>query len=150
MALGQDKKPTWTRRSIRPERILALGFLALILVGTLLLSLPAASADGKSAGFFDSLFTSTSAVCVTGLIVRDSGTGWSRMGQVVLLGLIQMGGLGFMVFATLVMVALGRRITLRERMVMREAMNETTLSGLVRLTLGYGALVLLLELAGPR
>lgn len=148
MALGQDKKPTWTRRSIRPERILALGFLALILVGTLLLSLPAASADGKSAGFFDSLFTSTSAVCVTGLIVRDSGTGWSRMGQVVLLGLIQMGGLGFMVFATLVMVALGRRITLRERMVMREAMNETTLSGLVRLTLGYGALVLLLELAG--
>lgn len=141
-------RTAWIRQTIRPERVLVLGFFLLILAGTLLLSLPAASADGQSAGLFDSLFTATSAVCVTGLVVRDTGLAWSRMGQIVLLGLIQMGGLGFMVFATLVMVALGRRITLRERMVIREAMNETTLSGLVRLTMGYGGMVLLIEGAG--
>lgn len=136
------------RRTMRPEQVLVLGFLILILAGTALLSLPAASADGKSAGFFDSLFTSTSAVCVTGLVARDSGTGWSRLGQVVLLCLIQTGGLGFMVFATLIMVALGRRITLRNKIVMREAMSENTWANLSRLMLGYGLMVALVELVG--
>ena len=83
------------------ESILVLGFLAVILLGTVLLALPAASADGKSIGLFDSLFTSTSAVCVTGLVVVDTGTTFSLFGQIVLLILIQTGGLGFMVFATM-------------------------------------------------
>ena len=148
MEKSRGSKPFAFRRTLRPEQVLVLGFLILILLGTALLSLPAASADDQSAGFFDSLFTSTSAVCVTGLVARDSGTAWSRMGQVVLLCLIQIGGLGFMVFATLVMVAFGRRITLREKMVMREAMSENTWAGLSRIILGYGLMVLLTELAG--
>ena len=136
------------QRTIRPERVMALGFLIMILTGALLLTLPAATAAGESIGFGNALFTATSAVCVTGLVVVDTGTTFSLFGQIVLIALIQMGGLGFMVFATLVMVALGRRITLRSRMLMRESMNTTTLSGLVRLTGWYGLLVALIELGG--
>lgn len=136
------------QRTIRPERVLAAGFLILILTGSVLLALPAASADGRGIGLGRSLFTATSAVCVTGLIVVDTGTGFSLFGQIVLLLMIQTGGLGFMVFATLIMVALGRRITLRNRMLMRESMNTTTLSGLVRLTLWNGLVSMGIELAG--
>lgn len=138
----------WTRRAIRPERVLAGGFLVLILVGAALLALPFASASGQSIGLFDSLFTATSAVCVTGLVAVDTGTALSLFGQVTLLVLIQLGGLGFMIFATLIMMALGRRITLRERMVIRESMSATDLSGLLRLTLWYGAMALVIEGAG--
>lgn len=138
----------WTRRAIRPERVLAGGFLVLILVGAALLALPFASASGQSMGLFDSLFTATSAVCVTGLVAVDTGTALSLFGQVTLLVLIQLGGLGFMIFATLIMMALGRRITLRERMVIRESMSATDLSGLLRLTLWYGAMALVIEGAG--
>lgn len=127
---------------------MALGFLALILVGALLLMLPVSSATGRSHGFFKSLFTATSAVCVTGLVVVDTGTAWSTFGQVVLMLLIQMGGLGFMVFATLIMVVLGRRITLKNRMLIRESMNTNTLSGLVKLTMIYGLIALCIELTG--
>ena len=98
------------------EGILALGFLAVILLGAVLLALPVASANGRSIGLFNSLFTSTSAVCVTGLVAVDTGTTFSLFGQVVLIVLIQIGGLGFMVFATVIMVVLGRRISLRGRM----------------------------------
>ena len=136
------------RGTFRPERMLALGFLALILIGTGLLSLPLASADGKSVGLFDSLFTATSAVCVTGLVARDTFLGWSRAGQTIILCLIQLGGVGFMVFATLIMVALGRRITLRGRMLLKESMNENSFSDLVRLTIVYGVISLSVELLG--
>lgn len=136
------------QRHIRPERVMCLGFLALILAGTLLLALPVSSATGQSIGVGSALFTATSAVCVTGLIVVDTGTAFSLFGQVVLLVLIQMGGLGFMVFATLVMAALGRRITLRDRLLMRESLNTTTLSGLVGLLRWYGLLALMLEGGG--
>ncbi len=142
------KRGTFLQRSIRPERILAAGFLALIVLGTLLLMLPAASATGQSLGLMDSLFTATSAVCVTGLVAVDTGTALTLFGQLVLLALIQLGGLGFMIFATLVMVALGRRISLRSRMLIRESMNTATLSGLVRLTRYYGLIALTIELAG--
>ena len=96
------------------ESILALGFLAVILLGTVLLALPAASRSGKGIGLFDSLFTATSAVCVTGLVAVDTGTTFSVFGQIVLLVLIQVGGLGFMAFATMIMVALGRKISIRD------------------------------------
>ena len=86
------------------ESILAFGFLALILLGAALLSLPAASANGQSVSWFDRLFTLASAVCVTGLVVLDTGPSFSPFGQVVLLVLIQIGGLGFMVFATMVTI----------------------------------------------
>jgi len=130
------------------ESILALGFLAVILLGTVLLALPATSRSGKGIGLFDSLFTATSAVCVTGLVAVDTGTTFSLFGQIVLLVLIQVGGLGFMVFATMIMVALGRKISIRGRMLIRESMNGASLSDLGRLTWLYLLLALGFELAG--
>lgn len=144
----RKKGGTLLQQTIRPERILAAGFLALIVLGTLLLMLPAASTTGQSLGLMDSLFTATSAVCVTGLVAVDTGTALTLFGQLVLLALIQLGGLGFMIFATLMMVALGRRISLRSRMLIRESMNTATLSGLVRLTRYYGLIALTIELSG--
>lgn len=134
-----------TPAAIRPERVLALGFLVLIAAGTLLLSLPAASSSGKSIGLFRGLFTAASAVCVTGLSVVDTGSAFSMLGQSVLLVLIQLGGLGFMIFATLIMGLLGRRMTLRNRMLLRESMNAATLTGLVQLTRWYGLMALGVE-----
>ena len=130
------------------ESILALGFLAVILLGTVLLTLPAASRSGKGIGLFDSLFTATSAVCVTGLVAVDTGTTFSVFGQIVLLVLIQVGGLGFMVFATMIMVALGRKISIRGRMLIRESMNGASLSDLGRLTWLYLLLALAIETVG--
>ena len=130
---------------IRPERMMAVGFLSLILIGGLLLALPSASQNGESIGLGNGLFTSTSAVCVTGLISLDTGTTFSLFGQIVLLCLFQIGGLGFMIFTTLIMIALGRRITLQDRMLIRESMSAETLSGLVQLTAWYGLLALGIE-----
>lgn len=136
------------QRAIRPERVLAAGFLLLILLGGILLSLPCSAVSGQSIGLGSGLFTATSAVCVTGLVAVDTGTTFSLFGQIVLILLIQVGGLGFMVFATLIMMVLGRRISLRDRMVMRESMNTTTLSGLAKLMLWYGLLAAGIELSG--
>ena len=130
------------------ESILALGFLAVILLGTVLLALPIAAMNGQSIGLFDSLFTSTSAVCVTGLVVVDTGTTFSLFGQIVLIVLIQVGGLGFMVFATMLMVMLGRKISIRGRMLIRESMNASSLSDLGSLTMLYLLLSLTIELVG--
>ena len=130
------------------ESILALGFLAVILLGTVLLALPIAAKNGQSIGLFDSLFTSTSAVCVTGLVVVDTGTTFSLFGQIVLIVLIQVGGLGFMVFATMLMVMLGRKISIRGRMLIRESMNASSLSDLGSLTMLYLLLSLTIELVG--
>lgn len=142
------EKRNLMQRMIRPERMLALGFLGLILVGTVLLALPVSSSDGQSLGWLNSLFTATSAVCVTGLVAVDTGTALSVFGQVVLLVLIQLGGLGFMIFATLIMAALGRRISLRERVLIRESVSVSTFSGLMRITRIYGLMALVIESAG--
>ncbi len=132
----------------RPESLLVYGFLALIALGAVLLALPVSARDGRSIGVFDSLFTATSAVCVTGLVAVDTGTAFSLFGQAVLLMLIQVGGLGFMVFATMIMVMLGRRISLKGRMLIRESMNGATLSDLSVLTRLYLLLALAIELIG--
>ena len=133
------------KRSMGPERVLAVGFLVLIGLGTALLALPAATVSGQSIGLFDALFTATSAVCVTGLVAVDTGTVFSLLGQMVLLLLIQLGGLGFMIFATLIMGALGKRISLSGRVVLRESMSASSLAGLTQLTRVYGLLALLVE-----
>lgn len=138
---GRDRKHN-------PEGLLALGFLAVILVGTALLELPIATKDGRSIGLFDSLFTATSAVCVTGLVAVDTGTTFSVFGQCVLMCLIQVGGLGFMVFATMIMVMLGRKISIKGRMLIRESMNSASLTDLSGLTRLYLLLALGIELAG--
>ena len=132
----------------RPERILALGFLIVITIGTILLLLPISSQTHESIGLRHALFTSTSAVCVTGLTTIDVGNTLSYFGQGILLVLIQVGGLGFMVFTTLIMVVFGKRISLRNRMLIKESMNQSTLSGMVRLSLWFFGLAMVLELIG--
>ena len=141
-------KPAFHRRSIKPERFLALGFFLLIVAGGFVLTLPVSSADGRTVGIRQAMFSATSAVCVTGLSIVDVGVELSFFGQAVLLMLIQVGGLGFMAFATLIMVALGRRISLRDRMILRDAMNQEALSGMVRLTLAFFLIALVVELTG--
>lgn len=116
-----------------PAQILALTFLGLILVGTLLLKLPWASTQ-QPLTFVEALFTATSAVCVTGLVVVDTGTRFTTFGQGIILVLIQFGGLGLMTMATMMAIILGKRITFRERLIMQEALNQFTLEGMVRLT----------------
>lgn len=143
-----DKTASLSKRALKPERILALGFLALILAGGILLALPVSGAGGRSIGLFSGLFTATSAVCVTGLSIVDVGLELSSFGQIVLLMLIQVGGLGFMAFGTIIMVALGKRISLKSRMLLRDSMNQSGLSGMVRLTLSFFLLALVIEVVG--
>lgn len=118
---------------LNPAQILVLGFAGLILIGATLLNLPMASQSGKSIGFIDALFTSSSAVCVTGLAVVNTALHWSLFGKIVILILIQIGGLGFMTMATLVALILGKRITLKERLIIQEELNHYTFSGVVKL-----------------
>ncbi|RUT48801.1 Trk family potassium uptake protein [Paenibacillus anaericanus] len=103
------------------------------MVGALLLMLPIASTTGETLPFVDALFTATSATCVTGLIVVDTGTHFTTFGQVVIMLLIQVGGLGFMTMATLFTFALKRKISLKDRLVLQEAMNQNSMEGIVRL-----------------
>ena len=116
-----------------PVQVLVLGFFSIIFVGAILLTLPIASRTGESLNFLDALFTSTSAVCVTGLVVVDTVTYFSLFGQIVIILLIQAGGLGFMTLATLLFMLIGKRISLRERLIIQESLNESSLQGLVRL-----------------
>lgn len=134
-------------------QIILLGFLAVILAGTGLLLLPVSTQDGVSPAFSDALFTATSAVCVTGLVVRDTATYWSGFGKGVLLLLIQIGGLGVVTTATIFSTLSGRRISLRQRSVMQDSVSASQVGGIVRFTLfiltatlcaeGAGALLLL-------
>ena len=117
----------------KPQRILAAGFLFIILIGAILLSLPIATKDFVWTPFIDSLFTSTSAVCVTGLVTVNTAKHWSTFGHLVIITLIQIGGLGFMTATTLVAMILGKKITLKSRLIIREQMNTDYLSGMVKL-----------------
>ncbi len=121
------------RRGIRPIAVLPLGFLIIILIGACLLTLPAASADQARMPFVDALFTATSASCVTGLIVADTGTDFTLFGQAVILVMIQLGGLGFMTMASILFSFTRRRISLHDRMTMAEGIGEDKLTGVVRL-----------------
>ncbi|MBS3946751.1 MAG: TrkH family potassium uptake protein [Dethiobacter sp.] len=130
---------------VSPAKILPGGFALLILLGAVLLTLPASTHTG-SLSFLDALFTATSAVCVTGLVVVDTGTYFTRFGQTVIMLLIQVGGLGIMTAATLIFILLGKKITLRERLVIQESLNQITMQGLVRLA--YTLVLLTLTVQG--
>ncbi len=120
--------------NFKPTQLLILGFMAVIFTGALLLDLPISSNSGQSVGFVNALFTSTSAVCVTGLAVVVTQSHWTLFGKTVIMFLIQVGGLGFMTIAMTLFMILGRKISLKERLIMQEAMNQYTLAGMVRLT----------------
>jgi len=124
-----------TRRwkHLKATQIIALAFLGIILLGAGLLTLPGASRSGVSCGFLPALFTSTSATCVTGLVLYDTWTQWSGFGQAVILCLIEVGGLGFMSAASLVVFALRKKVGLRQRMVMAQALSLNDIEGVVRL-----------------
>lgn len=142
------RKKDGKSRPIRPARVLACGYAALIALGTLLLMLPAATTAPGGAGALDALFTATSATCVTGLSVLDTGRDFTSFGHAVLLFLIQVGGLGFMLFATLLFLALRKRIPLQGRMLIKESVGAQGLSGVVRAMLHMGLITLLVEGAG--
>lgn len=126
--------PFWKQKiRLAPTQIIALVFAAIILVGTLLLSLPASSRDGVSPGFLPALFTATSATCVTGLVMFDTWTQWSGFGQTVIICLIEIGGLGFMSAASLVIFLLRKKVGLRQRMVMAQALSVNDMASIVRL-----------------
>ncbi len=129
-------------------RIIIFSFATTILFGALLLSLPISSRDGKASPFFDSLFTSTSAVCVTGLVVKDTWTSWSVFGRTVIMLLIQAGGLGVVTIAVLISAFSGRRVSLAQRSVMKEAISAEKIGGILNLTSYILKFTLLAELMG--
>ena len=120
-------------KHLSPTKIIAIVFAAIILLGAGLLSLPAASRSGVSCGFLPALFTATSATCVTGLVMYDTFTQWSGFGQTVIITLIQIGGLGFMSTATLFVFLLRKRIGLKQRLVMAQALSVSDMDGIVQL-----------------
>lgn len=135
-------------RHLNPPRVLAFSILSLILGGALLLWLPISSAPGRSTSFIDALFTATSAVCVTGLIVVDTPEQFSTFGLTVLLLLIQAGGLGYMTISTIIAVALGRAVSIQERLTLQEALNVHGMDGLLRFAGTVLKLTLVFELTG--
>lgn len=136
------------KKGLKPAQVLVLGFAGTILLGTILLMLPISTANGQATSFINSLFTATSAVCVTGLVVVDTGTYWSVFGKTVILLLIQIGGLGFMTMATSIAIILGKKISLRNRLIMQEALNQFSISGVIRLTQYIILTTLGIELVG--
>ncbi|WP_151736393.1 TrkH family potassium uptake protein [Paenibacillus tengchongensis] len=132
---------------LTPPKILSLGFAALILIGTVLLSLPAAS-TGDRISVIDAMFMATSATCVTGLAVIDTGTQLTVFGQIVLLVLFQFGGLGFVTMATLITLVLNKRISLKERLLLQESMNQHSMQGIVKLIRRVLIYSLVIQLGG--
>ncbi|WP_433946675.1 TrkH family potassium uptake protein [Paenibacillus sp. SN-8-1] len=135
------------RRTLSPPKVLSFGFALIIVTGTFLLSLPISSV-GKHLPLLDAFFMATSATCVTGLTVIDPGTQLSLFGQLVLLVLTQLGGLGFMTMGTLIALAFNRRISLRERLILQEAMNYKSMEGLLSLIRRVILYSFVIEIAG--
>ena len=122
------------KKHLSSFQLIILGFIVLILAGTVVLMLPVSSQSGQFTPFLDSLFTATSAACVTGLIVYDTATHWSVFGQVVIISLIQIGGLGVVTVATSIAMVSGRKIGLMQRSVMQESISAMKVGGILRLT----------------
>ena len=131
-----------------PPLFVCLSFFALIILGAILLNLPIASADGNSIGFINALFTSTSASCVTGLIVANTATQWTVFGKIIIITLIQIGGLGTMVFLSLIAMVLNRRIGISERRIIKEQTSADTSKGIVKLVIYIIKFSLTVELIG--
>lgn len=134
--------------AMQPTKLIVLSFFLVILMGTLLLLLPAASRDGKSAGLIVALFTATSAVCVTGLVVVDTYQHWTVFGQVVILSLIQIGSLGLITFATFFSTLIGRKMRLKSMILAQESINYFSLEGIMRLIKKVVLVTLCIEVAG--
>ena len=121
------------KRHLSQTQFIAYGFFAIILIGALLLMLPIANRGGKNLGFINCLLTATSATCVTGLVAADTWSQWTLFGQLVILAMIQIGGLGFITIGVFVSIILRRRVSLKARGLMQESMNTLQIGGIVRL-----------------
>ena len=118
---------------VKPAQVLVIGFALVIILGAFLLSLPQVTNTGQSIGFLDAFFTSTSAVCVTGLVVVDTATTFNIVGRTVIMLLIFVGGLGIVTIGTAIFLILGKRISFHNRMLIQESLNQFSLQGMVRL-----------------
>lgn len=147
-SLRDEFRPEVVRSYLTPPRLLALGFAAVIFAGTILLLLPFATPPERPITAIDAFFTATSAVCVTGLVVKDLATDFTLFGQIVILFLVQVGGLGYMATGTILTLLIGRRIGMRERLLLRESFNVPTTGGIMRFVRGVLLLTLATEAAG--
>lgn len=136
------------KRRLSSFQIIIIGFLLVILTGSILLMLPISTRNGEITFFADALFTATSATCVTGLVIHDTATYWSTFGQIVILMLIQIGGMGVVTIAVSVAVISGRKIGLMQRSTMQEAIAAPSVGGIVRLTGFILKATILIELLG--
>jgi trk system potassium uptake protein TrkH len=134
--------------SAKPARIISASFLLVILIGAALLTLPAAAASGESFGFLRALFTATSATCVTGLVVTDTATGWSTFGELVIIGLIQIGGLGIVTITSFFFSLLRRKTSLRAMILTAESTSSFGFTGIFKLVRKIVAITLSIELIG--
>lgn len=136
------------RRKLSSLQIIIIGFFGLIMAGTLLLMLPISSRDGQFTSLHESLFTSTSAVCVTGLVVQDTATYWSTFGQIIILLLIQVGGLGIVSVAAFIAIISGRKISLLQRSMLQDSISAHQIGGIVKMTSFIFKVALIAETAG--
>jgi 2a38: potassium uptake protein, TrkH family len=130
-----ETKKTEKKRKFKlsPMKKIILGYIAIIFLGAFILTLPISSRDGIHTSFEDALFTSTSATCVTGLVVQDTATYWSLFGQIVILCLIEIGGLGFMTLAVCAMTFTKKNIGLQSRYTLLESINAPQMAGIVKM-----------------
>lgn len=135
-------------KKLSAPQIIAIGFLGIILIGAFLLTLPISSSSGDPTDFFTCLFTSTSAVCVTGLVVVDTGTHWSLFGQGIIISLIQIGGLGFMTIATMFLILSGKKIGLKDRVLIKESLGQYDMKGMVALARKIIVIAFSIEIVG--
>lgn len=136
------------KKKISTTRLIVMSFFAAIVVGTILLCLPISSVDGKWTPIVDALFTATTSVCVTGLVVVDTYAYWSLFGKIIILFLIQLGGLGIISFTTLFFIAIGKRVTMKDRLLIMDAFNLNSISGLVKFLLRIIKGTILIESLG--
>lgn len=145
MEMHQPPKKTV---EISPSQWMIFGFGMIILLGAFLLALPIASVTGESIGITDAMFMATSAVCVTGLASVDPATTFTMFGEIVLILLVQIGGLGFMTFGVIIAMLLGKRLGLKERLIIQESTRSASVQGLVRLSLNIFLIAFLFEVTG--
>lgn len=135
-------------KEISPVQTLAIGFIIVIFIGAILLYLPVSSASGTNTPFVDCMFTATSATCVTGLITVDTATHWSYFGKTIIMILIEIGGLSFVAFTTLASIILGRKITLKDRLLIQQSLNSFSIQGLVSMYKYIFAFTFTIQLIG--
>lgn len=140
--------PFKRKRHLSSFQVILIGFFGVIVLGALILMLPISARNGQVTPFNQTMFTATSAVCVTGLVVQDTASYWSEFGQAVILVMIQIGGLGVITMVSLVALISGRKISLKQRSTMQEAISAPKVGGIVRLTRFFVRATLLIELTG--